>query len=203
MTTRQLCLIAALVLVPAIAHGQEAKPDAKLLTPFGLSLTVGAGVSGFTDQDMQDVTDPGASWEARVAAGTREFVGLEAAYIGSVQGVSALGLDSDAVLLGSGLEATARINLVKGAFQPYFLAGAGWMHYQLENYDTNQSSVNEDDDVLEVPLGLGFGYRYRQVILDARGMFRPAAYSDLIRPQGDETISLHSWSALLRGGFEF
>lgn len=204
MTLRQLLLIAALVLIPAIAHGQEANPSPGLLTPFGMSLTVGGGVTGFTDQDMQNVTDPGGSWEARFAAGTRELVSFEAAYIGSAQAIDALGLDTDAILLGNGLEASARVNLVRGAFQPYLLAGAGWMHYQIENADFNTSSVREDDDVLQVPLGLGFGYRYQHLILDARGLFRPAAYSDMVAPSTpDEKISMHSWTALARAGFEF
>jgi len=203
MTIRQFCVVVSLFLVPAIAQAQEAQPEPRLLTPYGLSLTVGGGVTGFLDQDMQDATDPGGSWEARLAAGTREFIGLEAAYIGSAQPIDALGLDADAVLLGTGLEATARINLVKGAIQPYVLAGAGWMHYQLTNADTNTSSVEEDDDVLAVPLGVGVGYRYQRLILDARGVFRPVAYSDLIPTAGDTETSLHSWTALVRGGFEF
>ncbi len=204
MTIRQLCIAAAVILVPAVAQAQSAEREPGLLTPMGMSLTVGGGVTAFTDQDMQDVTDPGGSWEARVTAGTREYIGLEAAYVGTAQAIDALGLDTDAILLGSGLEATARINLVKGQFQPYLLAGAGWMHYQIENADVNTSSINEDDDVLQVPLGIGFGYRYQRLILDARGMFRPTAYSDLVNPStADETISLHSWTALARAGFEF
>lgn len=200
MTIRQICLVAGILLLPAVASAQE-KPD--LLTPFGMSLTVGGGVTGFTDQSMQDMTDPGGTWEARVAAGTRDYFSLEAAYVGSAQAITALGLDSSAVLLGNGVEATARINLIKGEIQPYLLAGAGWTHYQLGNADTNTSSVTEDDDVLAVPFGAGVGYRYGHLLLDARGVFRPVAYSDLVPVQGDSQTDLHSWSALLRGGFEF
>lgn len=200
MRIPRLFFIASMMLAPAVASAQE---KADLLTPYGMSLTVGGGVTAFTDQQMQDATDPGGAWEARFTAGTREYIGLEAAYIGSAQGITALGLDSDAILVGSGVEATARVNLLKGEIQPYVLAGAGWMHYQLENADFNNSDVTEDDDVLEVPLGAGIGYRYRHLILDARGLFRPVAFSDLIGPQGDTQTDLHSWAALVRGGFEF
>ena len=46
------------------------------------------------------------------------------------------------------------------------------------NADFNTSSVSKDDDVLAVPLGVGFGYRYQRLILDARALFRGRIKSD-------------------------
>jgi opacity protein-like surface antigen len=166
-----------------------------------MSATVGGGIQGFTDEDMRDFAgDLGGVWEARFAVGTRMPITFEGAYQGVGQNVDALGLDEDAILVGTGLEANARVNLMDSAFQPYLMAGVGWKHYELTRVDTNTSAVADDDDLLEVPLSAGLAYTVERVILDARGTFRPAFGEDLI---GTGDVSLNTWSATVRAGFEF
>src|SRR4029453_13089264 len=117
------------------------------LLPWGMSVSAGGGVTAFADDKMRDVTDTAGSWEARLTLGTRERVAVEAAYLGSAQAIDSLGLDSDAVL-------------VSKRPQPYVLAGAAWRRYEVTNASFNTSSLNNQDDVLEAPLGLGLSYRY-------------------------------------------
>ena len=197
----RLWIVGLLSLLPATALADD--ESSHLLTPWGMSASVGGGVIGFLDTDSRDVVSTGGSWEARVAAGTREWVGMEAAYIGSAQGIDALGLDSSAVLLGSGFEAAARVNLMKGAIQPYLLAGAGWTRYDITNSDVNTSDVSDSDDVFEIPLGIGLGYRYQRVILDARAVLRPVFDNDLFASDTGTDRRLDNLSGMVRAGFEF
>jgi hypothetical protein len=176
----------------------------KLLLRYGMSASVGGGIVGFTDGDTTDFADVGGRWEARLAIGTRTPIGFEAAYTGGAQAIDALGLDTSAVLVGSGLEGLARLNLATRAWQPYVLAGAGWRRYDLTNADFNTSSVNDQDNVLEIPLGAGVAYRYKGLVVDLRAVFRAAIDSDLVKtPEGANNADLHTWETSVRAGFEF
>jgi opacity protein-like surface antigen len=191
---------------PALAEQRhtEGPMGDKLLTPWGMSFAVGGGVSGFTNEDMRETTDVGGAWEARFALGTRSPVALEAAYTGSAQTIDALGLDTDAVLVATGLETSMRVNLMRGRWTPYALLGVGWKHYDLTNEESNTSSVRNKDDVFEVPVGAGLAYQIASVIIDARAVVRPAFGADLIAmPAGGGEAALHTWGATLRAGWEF
>lgn len=175
-----------------------------LLTPFGMGLTIGGGANGFTDPDFVDNIEIGGGWEARVIFGTRSPVALEAAYQGTANKLNTFGLDDNAFLLSNGLEADLRLNVGTADLQPYVLAGAGWKHYSLQNTDTNTSSLNDSDNVLEVPLGVGFSYSFNRFIADVRGTWRPAFNDDLIRSDATNSDDkLHTWRAGANLGFEF
>jgi hypothetical protein len=194
----------------------------------GVSLTVGAGISTFLDQDTRDFTQPGAGWAARMSIGTRELLGVELGYTGTAQEIDALGLDNDAVLMSNGVDAALRLNFgSESAMQPFLFGGLGWRHYNVTNADTNTSSIKDEDDVIEFPVGAGLGFRAGGLALELRTTFRPAGDSDLmggrdrlddpgdldpgdLNPddiddpsQRDSKSTLHSWSATLGAGFEF
>ena len=174
--------------------------------PLGMSLAVGGGVTAFADDEMREFVDLAGSWEARLTLGTRQRIAVEASYLGSAQSIDSLGLDQDAVLLSSGVGGALRLNLLTDRFQPYVLAGAAWRRYDVVNSDFNTSSVSDEDDVLETPVGIGFSYRYEPLIVDARGVYRRVFYDDLIQPAvaaGQEELGLHTWTANLMAGFEF
>lgn len=192
----------AAAMLPLSVSADENQPN--LMFSSGMSASVGGGIMGFADSDMNDFVDVGGAWEARVAVGTREYVGFEAAYTGSAASIDAIGLDSDAVLVSTGLEALARANLLKGEIQPYAVAGVGWRRYDLTNADTNTSSVTDEDDVFEIPLGIGAAYRYKGLVLDARGMFRVALEEDLIATAaGQDEAKLHTIEGTIKVGWEF
>lgn len=207
--TRAIRVSACAVLtlgVVSIAHADQGedpnRPD--LITPYGLSAAVGGGVIGFLDGDMTDFADVGGAWEVRAAFGTRLPVGAELAYTGGAMNIDALGLDEDARLISTGLEGVIRANVLTGEIQPYAIAGIGWRRYDLTNADFNTSAVTEEDDLLEVPLGVGVAWRYRGLVLDLRAAFRLATGADLVgeAEDGDEP-ALHTWDTSLRAGWEF
>jgi hypothetical protein len=173
----------------------------------GIGTTIGGGVIGFVDDKARAFTNPGGSWETRVTAGTREFVALEAAYVGSAQSINALGLDNNARLIGNGAEGDVRVNLTRQMVQPYLFGGLGWDHYQLSMSGTNTSSLRDKDDVLTVPFGLGLSLRVAKgLLIDLRGTARAAFYDDLMDgpyAASGQDAKLHSWNLAGRLGWEF
>lgn len=193
-----------------IAPMEEERPAKKGITPFGMAISAGGGVTDFIDNDAEDMTEIGGAWDVRLALGTRSWIGLEAGYIGSMADIAALGLDPDAALMSNGLEGLVRVNLGTFAIQPYAVGGIGWSRYELVNDDFNTSSVNDEDDVLTVPVGAGLStYLGRgeagAFMLDARFTYRAAFREDLLDPGtgNEEQEDLDNWAATLRLGYEF
>ena len=58
----------------------------------GIEAAVGLGAVGFIEQGAKDMTQIGEQWDARLTFGSRSYIAVEAAYIGSVQSIDALGL---------------------------------------------------------------------------------------------------------------
>jgi len=174
---------------------------------YGVAVALGGGVEGFTNDTLRGTTDPGGLYNLRVAVGTRSPLAIEGAYIGSVQSIDALGLDSNALLLGNGLEGKLRLNLMDEAVQPFAFAGVGWRRYSLQNADFNTSAVADDDDVLEVPMGLGLAYKIAGFQFDARGEFRYATGEDLMPsltdPDANDAAEMHRWSVNTNVGYSF
>jgi outer membrane protein OmpA-like peptidoglycan-associated protein len=183
--------------------------DERVLTPGGMSLTVGGGVTGFLDQSTRAYGATGGAWEARVTMGTRSPVSLEAAYVGSLQDLDATGLTTGAMLMSHGVEGNLRLNgNPQGMAQPYLFAGAGWSRYSVVNAETNTSVVANEEDVMFLPVGLGFGVRWKDMVLDTRGTVRMALFDDLIMlPEeergGERSANLASWAISARLGWEF
>lgn len=199
--------------VPGVPPVPEQMPQTPMpqdggpLSRFGIGATLGGGATGFVDDEARAFTDTGGSWEARMSVGTRTFVGFEAAYIGSAQGITALGLDTNAVLISNGAEGDARINFTRGRIQPYVFGGLGWQHYNISNTDVNTSALLDSDDVMIVPFGVGLSFRFREhLLLDIRGTGRAAFFDDLLEGPYAATgqdAALDSWNAGLRLGWEF
>ena len=182
------------------------------LESLGFSLTAGGGVSGFTNESARDATQDGGGWDVRATIGTRKPLAAEISYLGSAQSIDALGIDDDAMLVGNGVQANLRLNMmVDSAVQPFIYAGAAWRHYDLTNTDTNTSDVAGSDDVVEFPVGVGLAYRSGGLILDARGEFRAATNEDLMPTlasnpgllDNSDQASLHRWGINANVGFEF
>lgn len=186
-------VIALLLVSPAVATAEE---------EFQVSAMFGGGVVGFVDEGARDFTSEGGSWEARIGV-ARGPLELEAAYIGTLQNIDALGLDETANLLGTGFEGDLRFNLTMLPVQPYGFVGLGWMRYDLTNADFNTSDVAESDNIAVVPFGIGVGYRIEQIRVDLRGTYRLAADSDLFAGSDvAQERDLHTWNATLRLGFD-
>ena len=86
-------------------------------------------------------------------------------------------------------------------------AGLAWRRYNVTNTATNLSDINDQDDVLEIPAGIGIAYRYKGLLLDARGEFRAATDNDLM-PRFDvgglrEHAEMHRYGVNASIGYEF
>lgn len=186
---------------PSVFAADAAQPRRPtLVTPIGMSATLGGGLTGFTASRAREFSDVGGGWNARLVVGTRSMIAGEVAYIGSVQDINAIGLDPGAQLLANGGEVLGRVNFLPGMFQPYVLAGAGYVNYNVVNNDFNTSSINNSDNLVQFPIGAGMAFRYEGLVVDARGTFRPTVEGDLFA-NGEN--GMQSWGTNLSAGFEF
>jgi hypothetical protein len=205
--------VAVLLGSPLLALAQQAYPQYYEPTPavrrpyapppgFGATVTLGGGFMNFTGQAARDATTAGGAWGLRMVWGTRTFVGVEAAYVGSLNGVSALGLDDNALLLGNGVEGALRLNLpviYNGALvEPFVIGGVGWTRFDVINDDFNTSSLTQTDHILTVPAGAGLTTVVRGVLLDARFTYRFAFNENLFG-----TNDLGNWIVSANIGSEF
>jgi len=199
--------LASAGLVWGAGQGTARAQDASsLLTEWGMSVSVGGGVTDFVDQGMRDTTGVAGTWDVRYQVGTRTPLSFEAAYSGSAQSIDAIGLDSSAVLVGTTVEGAARINLLAdNPLQPYAFAGAAWRRYTVSNADFNTSDVASSDDVLEVPVGVGLAYRYRSLIIDGRFDIRFSGAEDLVpsTEAGVDHQAMNRYGINARIGYEF
>jgi hypothetical protein len=190
---------------PPPAERHELMPPSQV----GVQAMVGGSATGFVEQGARSLTDTGGSWDGRLTVGTRLPVAVEAAYVGSAQGINALGLDTNAILLGNGAEGALRINMSTARIQPYIFGGAGWMRYQLQNTTIPTASMSGPDNVLTVPFGVGISGRLgRGFVLDVRGTGRATFEDNLLQAAGTATGStggtrMHSWNAGAHLGWEF
>lgn len=212
-TARNLGLItgalALLMAAPAAAQqetfGEDPQEERGIFGFTGIGVMAGGGVAGFRDSDMRDFTDVGGSWDVRALLNTRGLIGLEVGYTGTANDIEALGLDDDSVLIGTIVEANARVNVLpQSSFTPYVIGGAGYARYDITNSDFNTSNVRDDDDMMSVPVGAGVGFAVGSALIDVRGTYRFMFGDNLIDdPTGVETADQDNWGATARLGFEF
>jgi hypothetical protein len=191
---------------PSEAAPPAPRPEAtskSTLERYGIAVALGGGVSGFTSETMRDTTQDGGDWGVRVSVGTRSRLGLEAQYLGSAQSIDALGIENDAKLVGNGVQAGLRYNVLDYNIQPFVFGGVAWRHYRLMDEGINTSSVSDRDDVLEIPIGVGLAWKYRGVMFDVRGEFRYAALEDMVPRLDGDAAAMHRYGALADVGFAF
>ena len=175
----------------------------------GFSLSFGGGVADFTDQTMREATGVGGTWALRATLGTKAPIGFEGSYIGSAQSISALGLDRDAMLVSNGLQGALRLNAVIGApITPFVFGGVAWTRYDLANTSTTTAAISDQDDLIEIPVGLGIGGSWRGFGYDLRGELRFATREDMVREQNagrdvGGSADMHRWGLNATLGYGF
>ena len=205
------CLgMAAWLLVPLPALAQPYTPPGRPeisrapSAPYGYGseVALGGGVMNFAGAAARSLTNVGGSWDLRLALGTRSVFGVEAAYVGSAQKISAAGLDTNANLLGNGAEANLRLNAPmisrNALFEPFGLVGVGWTHFNVVNSAHNTSVVRDRDDVVTVPLGFGLAASSGGFMVDARFTYR-FTYNDQLLGNAD----MGNWVVSANVGREF
>jgi opacity protein-like surface antigen len=175
----------------------------------GFSLAAGGGVADFTDQEMRDTTGTGGTWAVRATIGTKTPLGFEGSYIGSAQQIDALGIDNDALLVSNGLQGALRLNAVTGApITPFLFGGVAWSRFDLTNTSTNTSAISGEDNLLEIPVGLGIGGSWKGFGYDLRGELRFATNENMV-PElsaGRDTgkhADMHRWGVNASIGYGF
>lgn len=191
--------------LPPIQGAPEgAYPGANIYSHVGVGLLVGGGFNDFTNSHLRSVTGDGGYWTARIVAGTREYVGMEAAYIGDARSISGLGLNNDSRLISNGLSGNLRINIpvARGAslIEPFGFVGVGWSHYTVTNNNVALSDVTSVDDVLTLPYGGGLEYAYKGFMADARFTYTQTYYNNLTQTVGG---NLNNWGVGGQIGFEY
>ena len=204
-----ISLLAGLGLLSGAQSARAKEPSgAKLLTPFGESVSVGGGVVNFVGDAAKNLTDVGGYWDVRLAFGTRTPFGIEAAYIGAAQNVTAVGM-SNAFLVRNGMEANARINIPlvlrsNHVLEPFVLGGVGFARYNLNFDGINRSVMQvENDNVLVLPVGAGVAWSFHNFMVDGRFTYRPTFDDDLLRTATNTSQGLENWSAGLLFGYEY
>ncbi|HVZ72594.1 MAG TPA: hypothetical protein VHJ20_09485 [Polyangia bacterium] len=170
----------------------------------GAALLLGGGFEDFTRSNVRAMTGGGGTWDARLVAGTREIVGLEAAYVGSARSIQTL-TNNNSNLISNGVEGDIRLNLplVSGTslIEPFGFIGLGWQHYHVTNTPAF-SDVASNDDVMTLPLGAGLEASYRGFMVDARFTYRQTYLNNLLSadPNGGR---LDTWGVGGNVGVEF
>jgi hypothetical protein len=194
--------VAPLPPVPGAPEGVY--PGANVYSHVGVGLLVGGGFNQYTNGRLQNITGDGGFWTARVVAGTREYVGMEAAYLGDARSINGLGLSNDSRLISNGLSGNLRINIpvVRGAslVEPFGFVGVGWQHYTVSNNNAALSDVTSSDDVLTLPYGGGLEFAYKGFMADARFTYTQTYYNNLTETIGG---NLNNWGVGGQIGFEY
>jgi hypothetical protein len=172
----------------------------------GAAVMLGGGFEDFTNSSIRSMTGGGGSWTARVVGGTRQAVGIEAAYVGAARNINGFGLGDGARLVSNGVEGAVRANVPietggRGLLLPFAFVGLGWQHYSLMNGPAvNVSAVSGSDDVMSLPYGAGLEYSYGMFIADARFTYRYTFMNDLMRTGGGR---LSTYGVTAQVGVEF
>ncbi|HEY5949142.1 MAG TPA: hypothetical protein VIV40_26800 [Kofleriaceae bacterium] len=166
-------------------------------------MALGGGVEGFT-HERDTGTDPGGGWNVRAVLGTKTMFGLEGSYIGSAQRIDAIGLDNNAVLVGNGAQGALRFNATpQYDIGVLLIGGLAWRHYNLANESFNTSDVQNNDNVLEFPIGAGLQYDYFGMLLDARVEYRFTNYGDMMGPAASSGSGMDRWGVQANAGYRF
>jgi hypothetical protein len=196
----------SIVFLPMVSATEKAEHG--YTPPLGLAISAGGGAFNFVGGTIRTQTNLGGSWTVRALIGSRSILGLEAAYIGSAQGINSLGFANNATLLGNGVTGNLRLNaplaVKKFLIEPYGLVGAGWSHYSVVNrQNTVSADVNVSDDVILMPVGGGLAVGYMGFFFDARYEYRFSFDNDLVVGGTSVQRGMDNWTAGGTVGFEF
>lgn len=176
-------------------------------TSYGVGVTVGGGVIGFTDHALRSATsNVGGLWDLRATFGTHVPLAIEAAYVGSVTGLDSMVGTAHTNLIGTTFETDVRLNLAPDlAWDPYVFAGVGWQRYTVDDRELafSDTGIRTSDDLMELPFGGGLAYRRGGLITDVRGTVRATSGSDMVVDRSGRVAPMNSWEASAALGYEF
>jgi hypothetical protein len=201
-------IIASTAGVAFASLARTAAAEPPILGDSGVAVGVGGGVNGFTERGMRDNTSVAGSWDVLAQFSTRSWLSIEGEYLGTASTVDSLVGGRSATLVGTGVGADLRLNVIPDqAWQPYVFLGGSYRRYDVSgaSFSTSDAGMNDVDNVFEVPMGVGVSYRTQGFFGDVRGTFRAATNSHLVltSPGSTDYVPLHNWGAIARVGYEF
>jgi hypothetical protein len=155
---------------------------------------------------MRHTSNANGLWAIRTDVAVQRYVYLEAGYVGTAAKVNAPLGNTAATLVGSTFEAIGKLSpLSKSALKPYAFFGAAWRHYDIagEDFTTSDAGMDDSDDLFQIPVGAGLGYRRSGFIADARFTFRASAGESMIVESDGEYAPMHTWGVSAGLGYEF
>jgi hypothetical protein len=149
----------------------------------GSAAMLGGGFEDFTQSVPKNATNSGGSWNLRLAAGTRQFVGLEAAYVGAARSFNnALAVGTTSNLISNGFEGAFRLNVPVAMglalIEPFGFVGLGWQHYSMSR-TLATADITSTDDVMTLPYGAGIMGAYGMFMVDARVTWHETYYNNM------------------------
>ena len=191
------------------AHGAR-RGERPAWIPVRLGDHGGRRVRSLQQQQPAD-KDQRWGWHVRLVGGLRQFVGFEAAYVGAARSIHTLGAAGNSPsLVSNGLEGTLRINvpvmLAVTLIEPYGFVGLGWSRYSIANYNSNTAVLSDftssADNVMTVPVGGGFAYGYKALLVDVRASYVPTYYNNLLQ-NTNGSGALNHWGVGGQLGYAF
>jgi hypothetical protein len=187
--------------------------DDRLLSRIGIAVVLGGGATGFVSKTMRDMTSSvGGLWDLRVTLGSHTPLALEISYVGSATNIGSLPSGRSGTLLGTAVEGTLRYDVLPHApMTPYLFGGVGWQRYDVIRTDVTLSAngMNDKDNLIDFPVGLGLSYRMGGFVVDVRGTFRFTTDEDLVlktsalSPTSKDFESMRTWEGSAAVGYEF
>lgn len=201
-TASRLAFLAAVLvaMAPAIARAQGPQATGDPRTPLGAYVLLGAGVTDFTAPDVRSRVTPGGAVEVRVGIGSRSFLGLEAAYVGSIRGGAPR--EHDVVMHGG--EGVVRLqapHVERGTLvEPFAFVGLGYASLSVGGRPSGAGR----DDLGVVPLGAGLTVGSGRLLFDARVTYR-STFGEDVSLSGSRRArpSFDQWALSAAVGVEF
>ncbi|MBF5046113.1 hypothetical protein FGE12_27105 [Aggregicoccus sp. 17bor-14] len=152
---------AAITTTPTDAQPYEPKKHADMK---GLTVTLGAGVEGYT-QALAPEVSPGPAVAVNANFRPTRVLGLELGYSGAVNEIKHEDNVNGADIVRNGGHAALTVGLTTTSVQPYVLGGIGISDYNVRD---DRSARFRDDTVGNVPVGLGLRTHMGNFTADAR-----------------------------------
>lgn len=202
---RNLIIVGVGLAIGFAARTAAAQP---ILDTHGIAVSAGGGGAGFTEKGMRDTTSACGSWDVLAQFSTRSWLSIEGQYYGTAGSIDSLVGGKNANLVGHAVGADVRFNVLPdGMFQPYGFVGGAYRRYDVTgaSFTTSDAGMNDSDNLLEIPMGVGVAYRTGGFVADVRGSFRAAIDSALVlkSPTSTDYVPMHQWGATARIGWEF
>ena len=194
---------------PPDAYSYAWHEDA-LRSGFGVAVTVGGGVSGFTDRAMRNTMQNNLEgmWDIHLTLGSHIPIAFDATYHGSAGRINSLTSTQYGTLVGNALEGAVRWNMLPhNSWDPYLFVGVGWQRYDVTgaSFQLSDQGISDSDNMIDYPMGGGVQWRDKTgLVIDVRGTYRPTTDYNLVSERtGNGFVPMHSWGATLSGGYEF